>query len=198
MGLVGLELIDPSIGPQRAAGMQGLMVGYVVSHPALQTDLRVPAGTDGHPLPVLAFRVTSVVTREAHGKDGPEELRGRGTLDVFFNPDGFSDDPLHYPPSLAGSQKIESDRIEFAEKTDYQIERYHLHLRETAIATWAFDFAGRSWQTPVGRTADSELIGQYSDIFSGDTYASTSVLSALSPEENLIAVAGSPLRSARF
>jgi hypothetical protein len=197
MGLVGLAITDPLTGHQRAAGMQGVMVGYVVSHPALPTDLRVPAGRDGHPLPVLAFKVTSVIT-QADGRQGPEELRGHGTLEVFFNPDGFSETVLHYPQALENSEQIESDEITFYEKTDFNTSRFYLHLQETVTATRAFSFAGRSWRTPVHRTADDLLIGEYSDAFFGDAYVSTNVASPLSPEEQLIALAGSPHRVVRY
>jgi hypothetical protein len=197
MGLVGLVLRDPFTGPQRAAGMKAVMVGYVVSHPALPTDLRVPAGSDGHPLPVLAFKVTSVIT-ETHGRQGPEETNGRGTLQVFFNPDGFSETILHYPQALDKSREVETDEVEFWETTDYNTSVFHLRLREVAVATQAFSFAGRNWRTPVRRTADDELIGAYSDSFFGDSYASVSQRSPLSPEEQLVALAGSPHRAVRY
>jgi hypothetical protein len=197
MGLVGLVLRDSLTGPQRAAGMKAIMVGYVVSHPGLPTDLRVPAASDGHPLPVLAFKVTSIIT-ETHGRQGPEETNGRGTLQVFFNPDGFSETILHYPQALENSQEIETDQVEFWEKTDYNTSVFHLRLREVAVATRSFSFAGRSWRTPVHRIADDELVGAYSDSFFGDSYASVSLKSPLSPEEQLVALAGAPLRAVRY
>ena len=197
MGLVGLVITDPLTGHQRAAGMEGMMVGYVVSHPALPTDLRVPAGRDGHPLPVLAFRVTSFIT-QADGRQGPEELRGHGSLEVFFNPDGFSETVLHYPQALDNSELIESDEIKFCERTDFNTSRFYLHLLETATATRAFSFAGRSWRTPIHRTADDLLIGEYSDAFFGDADASINEASPLSPEEQLVALAGSPHRVVRY
>jgi len=197
MGLVGLLPMDPWTGPPRAAGMKAVVGGYVVSHPALKTDLSVPGGRDGHALPVLAFKLTMIIT-EANGSVGPEVYHGHGNLNVFYKPDGFSDALLNYAGAIENTQQIESDKIEFDGNPDFDTSRFYLHVRETVVATRAFIFAGRSWRTPVSRTASDVLVGQYSDSFFGEAFASSNVMPPLSPEEKLIALAGSPLRTFRF
>lgn len=197
IGLVGLLVMDPYAGQMRAAGMKGVMLGYVVSHPALPADLCVPAGRDGHPLPVLAFKLTSVLT-ETSGSEGPEVVRGHGTLNIFYKPDGFTDALLHDGGALDNTEQVESDHIEFYGSPIPGTNRFYLHLQETVVATHAFVFAGRAWRTPVSRTASDTMVGEYSDSFVGEAYASSGAMPSLSPEEKLIALAGAPHRLVRY
>jgi hypothetical protein len=199
IGLVGLLVEKPWVRGPRAPGMTGAIVGYVVSHPALPTDLFVPGGRDGHPLPVLAFKLTFVIAK-AEGRQGigPEEIRGHGTLNVFYKPEGFTSAVLYNAGTFDNAQQIESDHIEFYANPDSGSDRLYRHLQETAIATHAFEFAGRTWRTPASRTASDLLIGQYSDSFVGEAYVSSGAMQASSPEESLIALAGAPHRGVHY
>jgi hypothetical protein len=197
IGLVGLLVEKPWVGPPRAPGMTGSIVGYVIRHPALPTELFVAHRGDGHPLPVLAFKLTFVIVKE-EGSQGPEEIRGRGTLRLFYNPDGFNETVLYYGGALENAQEIESDHIEFYANPDSGSDRLYRHIRETTIATHAFEFGGRPWRTPEPRTASDLLVGQYSDSFAGEVYVSSSALRTQSPEENLVGLVGMPNRKVRY
>lgn len=187
MGLVGLLVMDPRAGPPRAAGMTGLIVGYVTSHPALRSDLSVRR--DGHALPVLAFRLTIVVV-QANGVGGLEDIRGRGQLDVFYDSDGFGDALLNDPRTLGGAEQVEADSVDFRGNIDFDTYRFYMRVHETAVASRAFTFAGRKWRTPTLRTAWDVLVGQYSDGFVGVAIASNNTMFPLSPEEKLVSLAG--------
>ncbi len=196
VGLVGLLLMDPLAGPPRAAGMKGVIVGYVVSHPSLQSDLSVRT-TAGHALPVLAFKLALVIVR-SNGAGGLEDLHGRGTLNIYYKPDGFSDELLNYAGAIESNQRIESDHIEFQGYLNFNTYRLYLQMREVTVATSPFTFAGRSWRTPVARIARDVLIGEYSDSFFGLAIASSNAMVPLSPEEKLVALVGSPQRVVRY
>jgi len=70
--------------------MNGVIVGYVVSHPALPAELFVTGRRDGQRLPVFAFKLTFVIA-EAQGSQGPEVVQGHGTLKVFYKPNGHNE-----------------------------------------------------------------------------------------------------------
>jgi hypothetical protein len=195
MGLVGLLLMDPFVGPPRAAGMTGVIVGYVISHPALDSDLSIHR--DGQTLPVLAFKLNLVIV-ESSGAGGMQDLRGRGNLYVFYRPEGFSDTPLNYPPTLDGNLEIEADKIEFDGNINSDTYRFYMRMHETVVESRAFVFAGRTWRTPVSRTASDVMIGEFSDGFAGLAIASTNAMAPLSPQEKLIALVGPPRRSVRY
>jgi hypothetical protein len=105
---------------------------------------------------------------------------------------------LYYAGALENTQEIESDHIEFYADPDSGSDRLYRHLRETTIATHAFEFGGRPWRTPASRTASDLLVGQHSDTFFGETYVSASAMQAQSPEQSLIELAGAPNRLARY
>lgn len=193
MGLVGLLVMDPQTGPPRAAGMKGLIVGYVTSHPALGSNLSVRR--NGHTLPVLAFRMTVVLVR-ADGLGGLEHTRGRGELDVFYDPAGFNDGLLNDPRTLDTAEEIEADSVDFHGSIDFDTYHFYLRVNETAVASRAFTFDGRRWHTPIARTAWDVLVGQYSEGFVGVAFASNNTMRSLSPEEKLGALAGP--RSVRY
>ena len=195
MGLVGLLVMDPMTGPPRVAGMKGQVVGYVVSHPGLQAKPWVRR--NGQTLPVLAFKLT-VVIAQADGIAGFEELRGHGKLDVFYNPDGFSDTLLSYPRTLKNSQKIEVYDVEFRGNVDFDTEKFFMRLHETALATRPFSFDGRVWRTPVSLSSRDVLVGEYSRGFESLVIASRDTMPPLSPQEKLIALVGSPQRIVRY
>lgn len=195
MGLVGLLVMDPRAGPPRAAGMKGLIVGYVLSHPALGSDLSVRR--DGHALPVLAFRLTMVVV-QANGVGGLEDMRGRGELDVFYDADGFGDVLLNDPRTLDGAAEVEADNVEFRGNIDFDTYRFYMRVHETALASRPFMFAGRKWCTPTSRTAWDVLVGEYSDGFVGVAIASNNTMHPLSPEEKLTALVGPRPGSTRY
>ena len=196
IGLVGLLTEKPWDGPPRAPGMTGAIVGYVVSHPGLPSDLFV-AGRHGESRPVLGFKLTFVIAKE-EGSVGPEQIRGRGDLRIFYKPDGFTDTVLHYPGAFENTQEIEFDHIEFYADPDSGSDRLYRHLRETTIATHAFEVGGRPWRTPPSRTGSDLLVGQYSDSFGGEVYVSSATLQAQSPEETLIGLVGAPNRQVRY
>lgn len=197
IGLVGLLPEKPWVGGPRAAGMNGVIVGYVVSHPALPADLFVTGRRDGQRVPVLAFKLTFVIAK-AQGSQGPEVVQGHGTLKVFYKPNGFNETVLYYPGAFEQAREIESDHIEFYANPDSGSDRLYRHIRETTIATHAFEFAGRLWRTPDSRSASDLLVGQYSDSFVGEAYASAAAIQGQSPEESLIALAGAPHRPVRY
>lgn len=196
IGLVGLLAEKPWVGPPRAPGMTGAIVGYVVTHPALPNDLFV-VGRDGQSMPVLAFKLTFVIAKE-EGRQGPEEIRGHGNLRIFYKPDGFNDTVLHYSGAFENTQEIELDHIEFYADPDSGSDRLYRHVRETAIATHAFELGGRPWRTPSSRTGSDLLVGQYSDSFVGEVYVSSGTLQTQSPEETLVGLVGAPNRKVRY
>lgn len=195
MGLVGLLLMDPLVGPPRAAGMTGVIVGYVISHPALDSELSVRR--NGQTLPVLAFKLNLVIV-ESNGSGGLENLRGRGHLYVFYKPDGFGDAPLNYPPALDSNLQIEADKIEFDGNINPDTYRFYMRMHETVGERRAFVFAGRTWRTPVSHTAWDVMIGEFSDGFAGLAIASTNAMTPLSPQEKLVALVGPPHHSVRY
>ncbi len=155
------------------------------------------ASRDGQSLPVLAFKLTFVIAKE-DGRQGPEVIRGRGNLRIFYKPDGFSDTVLHYSGAFENTQEIELDHIEFYADPDSGSDRLCRHVRETTIATHAFEFGGRPWRTPSSRTGSDLLVGQYSDSFVGEIYVSSSTLQTQSPEETLVGLVGAPNRKVRY
>lgn len=195
MGLVGLLVMDPEAGPPRAAGMKGVVVGYVTSHPALHSILLV--GRHGHRLPVLAFRMTMVIVRSG-GSGGMEDTSGRGELEVFYDPKGFGDALLNDPRTLDGAEEIEADDVEFHGRIDFNTYRFYMRLHETAVASRAFTFDGRKWRTPTSRTAWDVLVGEYSNGFVGVAFASNNTMRPLSPQEKLFALAGPRPGSFRY
>ena len=195
MGLVGLLLMDPYVGPPRAAGMTGVIVGYVISHPALGSDLSVRK--NGETLPVLAFELNIVVV-ESNGAGGMEDIRGHGNLNVFYKPEGFSDAPLNYPPTLDSNLQIEADTVEFDGNINSDTYRFYMRMHETVVESRAFVFAGHTWRTPVSRTSSDIMIGEFSDGFAGLAIASTDAMAPLSPQEKLVALVGQPHRPVRY
>lgn len=127
-----------------------------------------------------------------------EDLRGRGKLEVFYEPDGFGDALLNYPRTLESSQVIEADNVEFGGNLNFDTYRFYMRLRETVVATRPFSFAGRSWRTPDSGTAWDMLVGEYSDGFFGVAMASNNAMPPLSPQEKLIALVGPPQRVMRY
>jgi hypothetical protein len=195
MGLVGLLLMDSRAGPPRAAGMKGIIVGYVTSHPALGSGLSTRR--DGHIRQVLAFRMNIVLVK-AQGLGGLEDTRGRGELDVFYDAAGFDDSILRDPRILEKDEEVEADAVEFRGSIDFNTYRFYMRVHETAMATQAFTFAGRRWRTPTARTAWDVLVGEYSDGFVGVAFASNNSLYPLSPEEKLISLAGARTGMTRY
>jgi hypothetical protein len=195
MGLVGLLLMDPRAGPPRAAGMKGVIVGYVVSHPALGFGLSTHR--DGHLRPILAFRMNIVLVK-AQGMGGLEETRGRGELDVFYDAAGFDDSLLRNPRVLENDEEVEADAVEFRGSIDFDTYRFYMRVHETAMTTQAFTFDGRRWRTPAARTAWDVMVGEYSDGFVGVAFASNNALFPLSPEEKLISLAGARTGATRY
>jgi hypothetical protein len=135
---------------------------------------------------------------ETDGSQGPEVVRGHGTLNIFYKPDGFTDALLHDGGALENTQQVESNHIEFYGGPATGTNRFYRHIRETVLATHAFVFAGRTWRTPLSRTASDGLVGEYSENFVGEVYASSDATPSLSPEEKLIALAGAPHRVIRY
>lgn len=198
MGLVGLMQMNPEAGPPRAAGMSGLIVGYVVSHPALPSYLwvRGSRGTDW--LPVLAFKMSFLLVKAEGAEAGLENIRGQGFIDVYFGASGFSDSLLHYAGSFEDSQRVERDRVEFYGNVNADTCRFYLHLQETALETWTFAYAGRNWRTPPSRIAWDLLVGEFSEGFVGVAFSSNNAMAPRSPEEKLIAIVGEPHRLMRY
>lgn len=194
MGLVGLLVLNGGSDLPRAAGMHGTIMGYVVSHPALGSGLAVRR--DDRDLPVLAFRYQFKFV-QANGRGGLEDFRGRGTLTVYFDPDGFSNEVVSGATSIRGGEEIEQDQVDFHGSVDFNTFLLHLNLDETAVASHAFKFRGLTLRTPAHRTARDVLEGEFNSDF-GVAIASAGTMPWMSAPQKLLALSGTPPATGPF
>jgi hypothetical protein len=170
--------------------MRGVILGYVVSHPSLPRDLTV--NSENQNLPILAFRFGFVLTR-ADGLVGAEDMRGRGILRMFYDPNGFTDEIVNNPESVLVANEIERDDVYFEGMLDFSDHRYYLRMHETSVASNPFSFARAEYRTPVGRVALNIMVGEYNGESYGMAIASSGTMPYLTPTAKLATVIG-PLR----
>lgn len=195
IGLVGLLALNGDSNLPHAGGMHGTVTGYVVSHPNLGSGLTVRR--EERDLPVLAFRLNFAFVRAA-GRVGLEDFRGRGTLIIYYDGGGYTNEVISGAGSVRGGEEIERDEVEFRGSMDLSTYLIHLNLEETAVATRAFTFRGLTLQTRAYRRAYDVLDGEFGEGFSGVVIASTGTMPWMSASQKLLALSGSPPASGPF
>lgn len=170
-------------------------MGYVVSHPSLGSGLTVRSGD--RKLPVLAFSYHFKLVR-ANGVGGFEDFSGRGTLTIYYRPEGFTNEVIAGGTSIRGGQEIEKDNVDFRGRVDFDTYLVHLYMNETAVATRAFTFRGLTMRTRTDRTAYDVLEGEFNEEFFGVAIASTAAMPWMSAPQKLLALSGSPPAAGPF
>ncbi len=204
MGLVGLLNISSGPGlPHAAAGMHGTMMGYVVSHPMLGARLAVLR--NGREAPVLAFKYDfKFVKADGAGSvlgglgGGLEDFSARGTLVVYYNPAGFTNEVVSRADSIRGGEEIERDNVDFRGRVDFNTHLVHLSLDETSVATREFEFRGLTLKTPLHRTARDVLEGEFNADYLGVAIASAGTMPWKSASQKLLALSGTPPENGPF
>lgn len=178
-----VALLGPESGRAfRTPGRTCMLRGYLAEHPAL--PVRPALLRDGRMVPVLSFVMTvkitgSIITR------GIATIRGHGKLRVFYDPEGIDSATITDWQSPPRGTEIEEDDIRLQADFRPESRNYWLRLQETAVATEPFEFRGREYRMPTGRSAHDLLRGEGSQRFGGLALASRSTLAMGSPASQL-------------
>ncbi len=182
-----VALLGPESGRAfRTPGRTCMLRGYLAGHPAL--PFRPALLRDGRMVPVMSFVMTvkitdSIITR-GMATGASATIRGYGKLRVFYDPDGIDSATLTDWKSPPRGIQVEEDDIRV--EAEFRAPRtYWLRLQETAVATQPFEFRGREYRMPTGRSAHDLLRGEGSQRFGGLALASRSTLVMGSPATQL-------------